>query len=148
MPSTEPTLSTPDVSRSASNTPGSLQREITVANARFMEALRNADPAAVAACYTRDAQLLPSNSEVVAGTDAIAGFWGSVLGMGIAEARLETLEVEGQGDLAMEVGRYTLTTADGAEADRGKYVVVWHRAGGSWKLHRDIWNTSRPPQGG
>jgi ketosteroid isomerase-like protein len=28
--------------------------------------------------------------------------------------------------------------------DTGKYVVVWKRVGGRWKLLRDIWNTSRP----
>lgn len=147
MPSTESAVSGADATRSAA-TSAAVQREIAAANARFMDAFRNADPAALAACYTPDAQLLPTNSDVVAGTDAIAGFWGSVLGLGVAAVRLETVEVEGNGDLAVEVGRYALATADGAEADRGKYVVVWHRAGGGWKLHRDIWNTSRPPQGG
>jgi len=26
----------------------------------------------------------------------------------------------------------------------GKYVVIWKRDGGQWKIHRDIWNTSMP----
>jgi hypothetical protein len=26
--------------------------------------------------------------------------------------------------------------------DEGKYVVVWKRVGGQWKLHRDIWTSS------
>jgi ketosteroid isomerase-like protein len=33
---------------------------------------------------------------------------------------------------------------DGKVADRGKYVVIWKRVGGEWKLHRDIWTTSLP----
>jgi ketosteroid isomerase-like protein len=29
----------------------------------------------------------------------------------------------------------------------GKYVVVWQKGGdGVWKLHVDIWNSSRPAQ--
>jgi ketosteroid isomerase-like protein len=28
--------------------------------------------------------------------------------------------------------------------DEGKYVVIWKRHQGKWKLHRDIWTTSMP----
>ncbi|MDF2760692.1 MAG: hypothetical protein K0S99_3327, partial [Thermomicrobiales bacterium] len=24
---------------------------------------------------------------------------------------------------------------------RGKYVVVWRREGGTWRIHLDIWNS-------
>ena len=67
--------------------------------------------------------------------------------MGIADVKLETVELESQGDLAVEVGRYILAGADGGAIDNGKYIVVWHHDGGTWKLHRDIWTTSRPAQG-
>jgi ketosteroid isomerase-like protein len=31
--------------------------------------------------------------------------------------------------------------------DRGKYMVLWKRqADGSWKLYRDMFNTSMPPR--
>jgi ketosteroid isomerase-like protein len=33
----------------------------------------------------------------------------------------------------------------GKVVDRGKYIVIWKREQGQWKLHRDIWNTSMPP---
>lgn len=121
---------------------------IEAANARFMSAFRSGDAAAVAACYTPDAQLLPANSETVGGSDAIAKFWGGAMAMGIADVRLESTEVEAQGPLAVEVGRYSLAGADGGTLDQGKYVVVWHRDdAGAWRLHRDIWTTSRPAPG-
>jgi uncharacterized protein (TIGR02246 family) len=109
-----------------------------------VSAFRAADANGVASCYTSDAQLLPANSEPVSGTSAIASFWRGVMGMGIAQVKLDTVEVESQGDLAVEVGRYTLAGADGGALDNGKYVVVWHRERGAWKLHRDIWTTNRP----
>jgi uncharacterized protein (TIGR02246 family) len=118
--------------------------QIEAANERFIAAFRDGDAAALAACYTADAQLLPVNSEPITGTQAIQSFWQSVMQMGIAGARLETIEVEGAGDLAVEIGRYVLSGADGGAVDNGKYVVIWHRDGGDWKLHRDIWTTSRP----
>jgi hypothetical protein len=40
-----------------------------------------------------------------------------------------------------------LSGADGGALDNGKYVVVWHRDAGTWKLHRDIWTTSQPAAG-
>lgn len=122
--------------------------EIESANARFMEAFGAGDAAGVGACYTRDAQLLPANSDAIQGTDAITAFWKGAMGLGIATARLETAEVESFGNTAVEVGRYTLGAADGAPIDRGKYIVIWQRGSGEWKLHRDMWTTSMPVQGG
>jgi uncharacterized protein (TIGR02246 family) len=108
-----------------------------------MEAFRRRDAAAIADLYTRDGQLLPANSDFVTGTDAIRAFWQGAMDMGIEEVVLETAELEGHRDTAHEVGRYTLR-AGGEAADSGKYLVIWRREGGSWKLHRDIWTTSRP----
>ena len=139
-----------ETTTSASQTPlsgGSTRVAIDAANANFMAVFRASDAAAVADCYTSDAQLLPANSEPISGREAIEGFWRSVMGMGIAGAKLETVELEAQGDLAVETGRYVLSGADGGALDNGKYVVVWHRDAGTWKLHRDIWTTSRPAAG-
>jgi ketosteroid isomerase-like protein len=66
------------------------------------------------------------------------------MGMGIKEATLDTVEVEAHGDAAYEVGRYTLKGDGGQLLDQGKYVVIWKRVGGQWRLHRDIWNSSLP----
>lgn len=136
---------TPSGETLRSSTSGQTAREaITAANARLCEALRARDADAIAACYTPDAQMLPANSDFVSGTAAITALWRTILDMGITDARLESAEVESLGDTAVEVGRYTLRVADGAAADEGKYVVVWHRHAGAWKLHRDIWTTNRP----
>ena len=64
--------------------------------------------------------------------------------MGIKTAELESVELDGQGDTAIEVGRYRLGSESGQVLDEGKYVVIWKQVDGQWKLHRDIWNTSVP----
>lgn len=117
---------------------------IEAANRGFMEAFGRGDSAGVARLYTTGAQLLPAGSDFVTGTSAIQRFWQGVMDMGVKEATLETLEVEGHGDTAHEVGRYTLRAAGGQVADSGKYLVIWIRERDAWKLHRDIWTTSRP----
>ncbi len=118
--------------------------ELEAGNRRFMEAFGRGDAAGVARLYTASAQLLPAHSDFVNGTTAIQRFWQTVMDMGVKEAVLETLEVESHGETAHEVGRYTMTTGGGQVADAGKYLVVWKQEGGAWKLHRDIWTTSRP----
>ncbi len=70
-----------------------------------------------------------------------------VFDLGIKEARLETVEVEVHGDTATEVGKYTLLVEGGQVADTGKYLVIWKNDEGTWKYHRDIWNSSQPPPG-
>jgi uncharacterized protein (TIGR02246 family) len=121
-----------------------IQDAIAAANEAFMAAFNGGDAAGVAALYTEEGQLLPPNADVMAGKEAIQAFWQGAMDMGIGSAQLEIVEVEGHGDTAIEVSRYTLCGADGQELDQGKYIVIWKREGGQWKLHRDIFNSSVP----
>ena len=116
--------------------------QIEAGNREFMAAFAKRDAAAVAALYTDGGQLLPPNSEVVRGHEAIREFWQGAMTRGLTGATLETVDVDASGETAVEVGRYRLTAGD-AEADHGKYIVVWKNVDGRWKLHRDIWNTSK-----
>jgi ketosteroid isomerase-like protein len=81
------------------------------------------------------------------GKDAIRQFWGGFLGMGAINLALFSDDVMQRDDLAVETGHYEVSiTPKGAAAatDSGKYVVVWRRIGGQWKLERDIFNTNLP----
>ena len=118
---------------------------IVAANQKWMAAVEQGDAAGMAALYTRNAQLLPTNSDFVSGSEAIQTFWQGVMDMGIKQAHLETVEAEGMGNTAYEVGKYTLYADEGQIVDHGKYVVIWKQEDGQWKLHTDIWNTSAAP---
>ena len=116
---------------------------IEAANAQLVSALSRGDAAGIAAMYSANAQLFPANSDIVSG-QAIQQFWQGAVDAGIKNLTLTTLEAEAQGNIAYEVGTYTLPGEEGKMIDVGKYVVVWKRVGGQWKLHRDIWTTSVP----
>ena len=118
---------------------------VEAGNKQFVDHFGKGDAAGVAALYTDDAQVLPPNGEPVTGQAGIQKFWQGVMTSGVKGAKLTTVEAAAAADTAWEVGRYELSGADGKVLDGGKYVVVWKRVGGRWKLHRDIWNTSRPP---
>lgn len=124
-----------------------IRQAIAAANDRFMDAFARRDAAGMAALYTADGQLMPAHSDFVNGTAAIQAFWQAAMEAGIAEATLQTIELEAHGDTANEIGAYSLSASDDQVLDRGKYVVIWKREGGRWKLHRDIWNSSLPAPG-
>ena len=115
---------------------------ISATNYAFMEAFGKGDAAGVANLYTKTGSVLPPNSEVIGGIEAIRGFWQGAMDMEIKGAKLETVDLEVYPGAAWETGKYTLTGSKGEVMDRGKYIVVWKDEGGKWKLHRDIWNSS------
>ena len=119
--------------------------QIRAANAELMAACKRGDAAAMAAAYTSDAWLMPPHADVQQGTAAIRAFWQTVVDMGLRDVALETADLEAQGEALIECGRYTLRAPTGDVVDTGKYVVVWKQERGGWRLHRDIWTTSRPP---
>lgn len=120
---------------------------IVSANQAFKDAFNNGDSAAIASYYTDDGQLAPPNHDIVQGADALAAFWQSFIEMGLKVDALETVEVDEIGDSAVEQGRYRLSDGDGNAVDHGKYMILWKRDGGGWKLHRDIFNSSAPAAG-
>lgn len=123
---------------------GHLVSEIKEANKKFVQAFNDHDADALSMAYTKDAKAFPSNSEVVSGREAIKEFWNNVLEMDIAKVELNTIDAERCGNNAIEEGTYTLYDSNNTEMDHGKYIVVWKKENGEWKLSRDIWNTSMP----
>ena len=121
-----------------------IRADIVAANEKFVAAFSRGDEAAIASLYGKDGQVLPPHNQAISGKEAIQAFWKSVMNMGIKAAKLETLEVDNYGDTASELGKYSLQGEAGQEVDTGKYIVIWKLEGGQWKLHRDIWNSSRP----
>jgi ketosteroid isomerase-like protein len=117
---------------------------IEAANAKFSVDYAKGDAAAVAAHYTAAGQAFPPNGEIARGREAIQKLWKGAMDAGVKGVKLITLEVEAHGDTAHEVGTYVLVGEGGKTLDNGKYIVIWKRDGGLWKLHRDIWNTSMP----
>ena len=122
-----------------------VRQAIEAANKKFEAAASRGDGPAAAALYTAAGQLLPAQSDVVSGTQAIGQFWQGAFNSGIKGVSLTTLEVEGHGNTAHEIGKYELRGAGGKVLDHGKYVVIWKKEGAAWKLHRDIWTTSVTP---
>ena len=116
--------------------------EIRSANDLFESKFAAGDAAGLADLYTEDGMLLPAGIDIIKGRKGIESFWQNIMDMNIKQARLQTIEVEHLNNTAIELGYYTLSGKGGLEMDKGKYVVIWKRDQGQWRLQKDIWTTS------
>ena len=123
---------------------------IAAIDKKFMEDVNWGNAAAGAAAYTDDAILMPPNHSPVEGKQAIEKYLAEIGSqLQASNFQLSILEVDVQGDTTIVRGTYSSSfTVPGTDApmeDRGKTLNVWKRqANGSWKLHRDIWNSNMP----
>jgi len=113
---------------------------VEAGNRAFIAALLRGDAAAVSQLYTQDAQVIAPGAPVARGRSEIAAAWKKAIDAGVKDLSLQTADVESSGDLASETGTVRQVAKDGT-VTQARYVVVWKREAGRWKLHRDIWNS-------
>jgi ketosteroid isomerase-like protein len=98
------------------------------------------------ALYTEDAIEMPPNQAAVQGKAAILA--ADEAFPPLSNFQEQSLELEGQGDLAYDRGTYSMTiTPPGAAPieDRGKYLTILRKqADGSWKFLRVMYNSDLP----
>ncbi len=111
-------------------------------NDTFSQASNKGDFATLSGMYTQDATLMPPQADTVRGRDAIQTFW-KAAGEQVGDIKLTTVDVKPLGtDAAREIGTFTLKTRGQQQQEVvGKYVVIWQKEDGDWKLATDIWNT-------
>ena len=115
--------------------------EIEKITQSWQKAFNAGDAAAVAALYAKDGKLMPPGAEPVTGTDAIkAGVEGDIKQGG--KMTLTTEEVIVSGNTALETGKWGASSTDGKHLDHGPYATFYKKEGGSWKIYRDIYNSS------
>jgi ketosteroid isomerase-like protein len=98
-----------------------------------------------ASLFAADGVLMAPHYDGAYGQKAVERLLRQLGEQGYSDLRLETTRVEHSGDMAMELGRFTVVArkADGTLVpERGKYVRVWRRLG-VWLLMADCW--SRTP---
>jgi ketosteroid isomerase-like protein len=69
-------------------------------------------------------------------------FWQGAIDSGLRGLRITTVEAEGRVDSGTEVSTYEALDKDGNVIDRGKALVIWKVESGTWRIWRDLWNTS------
>jgi uncharacterized protein (TIGR02246 family) len=117
---------------------------IDAANAKFVELFTKGDFAGVAALYTSDAIALPPGATMVKGRAAIEAMWKGMAEQ-VTDVKVTAVDVKRLGPAAArEIGTFSLKTKGETPKEvTGKYVVVWQKVRGQWKLATDIWNDGK-----
>jgi ketosteroid isomerase-like protein len=81
---------------------------------------------------------------MVKGNPAIGAMWKGMAEQ-VSDPKVTTLDVKRLGpSAAREIGTFSLMTKGPTPKQvTGKYVVVWEKVGGQWKLAADIWNDGK-----
>jgi uncharacterized protein (TIGR02246 family) len=112
----------------------------------WVNAVAAKDAAATAAFYTMDGAIMPAGSPMAEGPDAIAAVWQSLFDLPGFSLTFEPtlIEIGAAGDVAYDIGTYALAFDgdQGPVQDNGKYVVVWKKVDGVWKVRADIFNSN------
>jgi ketosteroid isomerase-like protein len=112
----------------------------------FVTSFNTANYDQVAALFAQDGVFMAPHYDPAYGPKAVERLLRQIGDAGYEDLRLETVRVEASGDLAMEIGRYTVAVrqSDGTIlADRGKYVKAWRRLG-VWLIVADCWSSNLP----
>jgi uncharacterized protein (TIGR02246 family) len=118
--------------------------KIEAVNAKWVELFGKGDFEGIAQLYTVDATAFPPGSAMVKGRAAIGAMWKG-LAEHVSNPKITTLDVKRLSPrAAREIGTFSLMTKDPTPKEiSGKYVVVWEKVRGEWKLAADIWNDGK-----
>ena len=118
---------------------------------QYSSSLNSGDIDSWMSLWTEDGVQMPPNEPAVSGRDQIRARNKAVLDQFIFDMRsINNEEVSVAGDWAFARGTYsaTLTPKEGSETISidGKYMTILQKqSDGSWKIHRDIFNSNVPP---
>jgi uncharacterized protein (TIGR02246 family) len=114
----------------------------------FTDAFNAKDAARVAAFYAEDAIVMPPKQPMVKGRRNIEAYYARGFQQDISDFRLFPMESAITGAHGFEAGTSSLTArrrassrgGPDADATSGKYVVIYQRIKGEWKITYDIFN--------
>ena len=126
-------------------------------NKKFVEAFKTRNFAPVAAMFADDAVILPPRRNIVTGRDTIQSFW--TQSRRLLDLKFESISFTPLGgDVAREIGFLSMRmkrgggrrqNQRGGEGEQaflevsGKYLFLWRKVGGEWKLESIMWNINR-----
>lgn len=112
-----------------------LEKEIELRLREYENYLRNGDSLALGNMYTKDAEIIPST----VGRENIIKVFGNMIRGGTTGSSFKTTQLWGNDQLLVEEGTGTWYHTDGTALGSGRYLLVWKKDEGQWKILRDTW---------
>ena len=111
-----------------------LEKEIELRLREYEDYLEKGDSMALGNMYTADAKIIPS----VNGRENIVKVFSGMIKDSII-GTFETTNLWGNDELLVEEGKGVWTNKRGENPSSGKYLLVWKKDEGTWKILRDTW---------
>jgi ketosteroid isomerase-like protein len=119
------------------------KKEIEDANRNFMDLVAKGDSVGLANFYTEDAKFMNAGAPAVEGRANIQTAMSEIIKSGVTKVDVRTKDVFGTEGLLAEEGELTIFIKNDVVAEE-KYIVLWKKEEGRWKLFRDIFNSNLP----
>ncbi|MFK8004986.1 MAG: DUF4440 domain-containing protein [Saprospiraceae bacterium] len=94
--------------------------------------------------YTFDGKIFPNRTKIIEGKQKLTEFWTPRNGSKTIRHKITPIEIKIVKKTAYDFGYYegTSQNAKGETFEfHGKYVIVWRKVKGEWKIYLDIWNS-------
>jgi uncharacterized protein (TIGR02246 family) len=111
--------------------------EIEAVSQQYREAWQRGDLDGVMQFWTADAKAIGPGS-AASGTAAIRASLEQSVKMGIHDLRHEEREIYGGGDTVVEVTRSVVLDSAGKTMLTLRYMTLWQKSGGQWRIHREF----------
>ena len=113
--------------------------------ANFSKFYMDQDYESMLAIYTADAKIFPDKLEILSDEDLIK-YWSPNPKMRTIYHKLIPIEIELVNETTANDFGYFEGASENIENGKkinwkGKYLVVWKKEGGIWKMYLDIWNS-------
>lgn len=119
---------------------------VSQASEKFATALSGSDVSTAAAMFTDDATVLPPGRGELTGKSQVETFLSNMT-RSVENLRYKSESIKPLGDTgAREFGSFSFKTrgrnGQTAQDVTGKYLLVWEKSGGDWRIAADMWNRS------
>jgi len=124
------------------------KKAIAESNAHYFQAFAKNDSAIFINSYAENACILAPNAPAACGRAEAAKFFRAAYrDYGLRNGKFITTNVYGDGkEYVTEEGLWQSVNAKGEVFDDGKFLVLWRKTLGGWKMFRDSFSSNHPPK--
>ena len=126
------------------------EQQIRDLEQQWLEAVEERNLDAIVDLFASEGRIMPPNGEPAIGPDSVRDAWAGILELPELDFSFAPTDitVADSGDLAYVIGTYQLMFGgeDERVQDSGKYVDVWEKVDGEWKVMVEMYNSSLPPE--
>jgi uncharacterized protein (TIGR02246 family) len=120
------------------------RKELESADSLFVDLLNKGDATGLANCYTTDALLMMPNAPSIKGRSNIQAAMLEFIKSDATKMSVQINNVWGEEDALISEGTMTFSTQAGKLVDQCKYIAVYKKEDGRWKMFRDCYNSDLP----